>query len=52
MQILQSLRLQFRDGIGEAVLKLKPEHLGSVAISLRIANGGPRTDQPVFEVVV
>ena len=40
MQILQSLRLQFRDGIGEAVLKLKPEHLGSVAISLRVENGG------------
>lgn len=40
MQIVQSLRLQFRDGIGEAVLKLKPEHLGSVAISLRVENGG------------
>jgi flagellar hook-length control protein FliK len=40
MQLVQSLRLQFRDGIGEAVLKLKPEHLGSVAISLRVENGG------------
>jgi flagellar hook-length control protein FliK len=40
LQIVQSLRLQFRDGIGEAVLKLKPEHLGSVAISLRVENGG------------
>ena len=28
-----------RDGIGEAVLKLKPEHLGSVSISLKVENG-------------
>jgi flagellar hook-length control protein FliK len=38
-QLVQSMRLQFRDGIGEAVLKLRPEHLGSVQISLRIENG-------------
>jgi flagellar hook-length control protein FliK len=38
-QLVQSLRVQFRDGIGEAVLKLKPEHLGSVQISLRVENG-------------
>ena len=40
LQIVQSLRMQFRDGIGEAVLTLKPEHLGSVSISLRVENGG------------
>ena len=40
LQIVQSMRMQFRDGIGEAVLKLKPEHLGAVSISLRIENGG------------
>jgi flagellar hook-length control protein FliK len=39
-QLIQSLRLQFRDGIGEAVLRLKPEHLGSVSIALRVENGG------------
>jgi flagellar hook-length control protein FliK len=39
-QLVQSLRVQFRDGIGEAVLKLKPEHLGAVSISMRIENGG------------
>jgi flagellar hook-length control protein FliK len=39
MQVVQSMRLQFRDGIGEAVLKLKPDHLGTVSISLRIENG-------------
>jgi flagellar hook-length control protein FliK len=40
LQLVQSMRMQFRDGIGEAVLKLKPEHLGSVSISLRVENGG------------
>ncbi len=40
LQIVQSMRMQFRDGIGEAVLKLNPEHLGSVSISLRVENGG------------
>lgn len=40
LQIVQSMRMQFRDGIGEAVLTLKPEHLGSVSISLRVENGG------------
>jgi flagellar hook-length control protein FliK len=38
-QLVQSLRVQFRDGIGEAVVKLKPEHLGSVQVSLKIENG-------------
>jgi flagellar hook-length control protein FliK len=40
MQLVQSMRMQFRDGIGEAILKLKPEHLGAVSISLRVENGG------------
>jgi flagellar hook-length control protein FliK len=38
-QLVQSMRVQFRDGIGEAVVKLKPEHLGSVQISLKIEHG-------------
>jgi flagellar hook-length control protein FliK len=38
-QLVQSMRVQFRDGIGEAVVKLKPEHLGSVQFSLKIENG-------------
>jgi flagellar hook-length control protein FliK len=33
------MRVQFRDGIGAAVVKLKPEHLGSVEISLKVENG-------------
>jgi flagellar hook-length control protein FliK len=40
LHIVQSMRMQFRDGIGEAVLKLNPEHLGSVSISLKVENGG------------
>jgi flagellar hook-length control protein FliK len=38
-QLVQSLRVQFRDGIGEAVVKLRPEHLGTVQVSIRIENG-------------
>jgi flagellar hook-length control protein FliK len=38
-RMVQSLRVQFRDGIGEAVVRLKPEHLGSVQVSLKIENG-------------
>jgi flagellar hook-length control protein FliK len=38
-QLVQSMRVQFRDGIGEAVVRLKPEHLGSVEISLKVENG-------------
>jgi flagellar hook-length control protein FliK len=41
-QLVQSLRVQFRDGIGEAVVRLKPEHLGSVQVSLKIENGAIR----------
>jgi flagellar hook-length control protein FliK len=41
-RLVQSMRVQFRDGIGEAVVKLKPEHLGSVQISLRVENGAIR----------
>jgi flagellar hook-length control protein FliK len=38
-QLVQSMRVQFRDGIGEAVVKLKPDHLGAVQVSLKIENG-------------
>lgn len=38
-QLVQSMRVQFRDGIGEAVVRLKPEHLGSVQVSLKFENG-------------
>jgi len=38
-QFVQTMRVQFRDGIGDAVLRLRPEHLGEVSISLRVENG-------------
>ncbi len=38
-QIVQSLRTQLRGGIGEAVIRLKPEHLGEVTINVRVERG-------------
>ena len=35
-QLVQTMRMQFRDGIGDAVVRLRPEHLGEVSISLRV----------------
>ncbi|MGH9311035.1 MAG: flagellar hook-length control protein FliK [Vicinamibacterales bacterium] len=35
-QIVHAIRMQFRDGIGDAVIRLKPEHLGEVSVSLRV----------------
>src|SRR5262245_56207258 len=37
--IVQTLRLQMRDGVGTAVVHLEPEYLGAVSISLRVENG-------------
>jgi flagellar hook-length control protein FliK len=37
--IVQSMRLQMRDGIGTAVVHLEPDYLGSVSILLRVENG-------------
>jgi flagellar hook-length control protein FliK len=37
--IVQSMRMQYRDGIGTAVITLDPEFLGGVAISIHVANG-------------
>ncbi|MGE0394806.1 MAG: flagellar hook-length control protein FliK [Vicinamibacterales bacterium] len=38
-QIVQSLRTQVRGGIGEAVVRLKPEYLGEVTITVRVESG-------------
>jgi flagellar hook-length control protein FliK len=38
-QLVQSMRTQFRNGIGEAVVRLNPDHLGAVSISLRVERG-------------
>jgi hypothetical protein len=37
--IVQSMRLQYQGGGGEAVVHIKPEHLGPVSVSLRVENG-------------
>lgn len=38
-QIVQSLRTQLRGGIGEAVVRLRPEFLGEVTITVRLDRG-------------
>ncbi len=35
-QLVQAIRLQWRDGLGDARLTLQPEYLGEVTISLRV----------------
>jgi flagellar hook-length control protein FliK len=35
-QIVKAMRTQVRDGIGEAQIRLKPEHLGEVRIELKV----------------
>lgn len=37
--IIQSVRLQYHRGGGDAVVHIKPEHLGPVSVSLRVENG-------------
>jgi flagellar hook-length control protein FliK len=39
-QIVQALRVQWRDGRGEATVTLHPQFLGNVSISLRVEDGG------------
>jgi flagellar hook-length control protein FliK len=34
-QLVRAMRIQMRDGIGDAVVRLRPEHLGEVETSLR-----------------
>ena len=38
-QLVQAIRLQVRAGGGDAVVRLNPEHLGAVSISLRVERG-------------
>jgi flagellar hook-length control protein FliK len=37
--IVQSFRLQYQKGGGDAIVHIKPEHLGPVTVSLRVENG-------------
>jgi flagellar hook-length control protein FliK len=38
-RLVQSLRVQARDGVSEATVRLNPEHLGEVTIAVRIERG-------------
>jgi flagellar hook-length control protein FliK len=38
-QIVKAIRLQWRQGLGEAKIRLEPEHLGEVQVSLRVQAG-------------
>jgi len=38
-QIVSSLKLQWRDGVGEAKLHLRPDALGQVSLTLRVEQG-------------
>ena len=38
-RLVQSLRVQARDGVSEATIRLNPEHLGEVTIAVRVERG-------------
>jgi flagellar hook-length control protein FliK len=38
-QIVQAIRMQWSDGVGDAKITLKPEYLGDVSISIRVEHG-------------
>jgi flagellar hook-length control protein FliK len=38
-QVVSSLKMQWKDGVGEARLHLRPDALGSVSVSLRVEGG-------------
>lgn len=38
-RIVQSLRMQFQRGGGDAIVQIRPEHLGPLTVSLRVENG-------------
>ena len=38
-QLVSSLKMQWKDGIGEATMQLRPDALGAVTVSLRVDHG-------------
>jgi flagellar hook-length control protein FliK len=38
-RLIESMRVQMRDGVQEATVRLKPEHMGEVTISIRVERG-------------
>ncbi len=43
-QIIRGIRLQWNQGVSEARLRLTPQHLGEIHVSLRVENGVVRAD--------
>src|SRR5262249_51716032 len=43
-QIVQAIRLQWQGGVGEARVQLKPEHLGTLTVSLKVEGGAVSAD--------
>ena len=39
LQIVQSMKLQWASGAGDATIRLKPEYLGDLSISIRVDEG-------------
>jgi flagellar hook-length control protein FliK len=52
-QIVRAIRLQWQGGIGQATIRLQPEHLGSLVVSLRVDGGvvsaSVRAETPAVE---
>jgi hypothetical protein len=52
-QIVKAVRLQWRQGVGEARLRLEPEHLGEINVALRVQDGVVtavvRAEQPAVQ---
>nr|MCU0256996.1 flagellar hook-length control protein FliK [Vicinamibacterales bacterium] len=55
-QVVKAIHLQWRDGLGEARVQLRPEHLGAVTVSLRVEQGhvvaSVRADSPVAAEII
>ena len=43
-QVVKAIRLQWNQGVSEARLRLRPEHLGEVRVSLRVEHGMVRAE--------
>jgi flagellar hook-length control protein FliK len=46
-QVVQAIKLQWQAGVGEATIKLQPEHLGAMTVSLRVDSGSVSAEMRV-----
>jgi flagellar hook-length control protein FliK len=42
--VVQAIKMQWQTGVGEATIKLRPEHLGEMTVSLRVEGGSVSAD--------